>query len=148
MAKTAAEMVRGAFERARGRTAAVHYVGTSTGGFATYSVDSSACVENAYSVTVDVAGQFRCTCPASDSGKPACWHRAAVAIVRASRQGFGLPADGPTAEELRAAEAVKVGSARVAFELLLKGDVAGAERAVAPLRSSRSCAEIAALFAA
>jgi hypothetical protein len=98
MARTAAEVVKGAFGRARGRTAAVHYVATSAGGFAVYSVDSSQDTETAYRVTVR-AGQYRCTCP--PEMRPACWHRAAVAIVRASRQGHGLPADGPSAEEAR-----------------------------------------------
>ena len=39
----------------------------------------------------------------------ACWHRAAVATVRASRQGFGLPVDGPSAEDERAAKVLAAG---------------------------------------
>jgi hypothetical protein len=35
MSKMAAEMVRGAFQRARGRRALVHFLATSAGGFAT-----------------------------------------------------------------------------------------------------------------
>jgi hypothetical protein len=50
--KTAAEMVQAAIDRARGRTAAVHYVGTSAGGYATYSVGSSQDTDTAYRVTV------------------------------------------------------------------------------------------------
>ena len=102
MAKTADEMIRTAFDRARARTAAVHYAGTSAGGYATYAVGSSQTVELAYRVTVR-GDEFRCTCPSEL--RPACWHRAAVAIVRASRQGHGLPVDGPNAREARPAAA-------------------------------------------
>jgi uncharacterized Zn finger protein len=102
MAKTAAEITKGAFQRALGRTAAVHYVGTTTGGFAVYSVDSSRDADSAYTVTVR-GEHYRCTCPSEL--RPACWHRAAVAMVRASRRGFGLPADGHSAEDERAAAA-------------------------------------------
>jgi hypothetical protein len=90
MAKSAAEMVRGAFDRARGRRALVHFLATSAGGFAIYAVDSTADVDTAYRVTVRGA-EYRCTCAAEP--RPACWHRAAVASVRASRQAFGMPAE-------------------------------------------------------
>ncbi|HEV8637924.1 MAG TPA: hypothetical protein VG370_27215 [Chloroflexota bacterium] len=40
------------------------------------------------------------TCPSEL--RVACWHRAAVAVVRGSRLGHGLPADGPGALERRA----------------------------------------------
>jgi hypothetical protein len=82
MAKTAAETVRGAFDRARGRRALVHFLTTSAGGFAVYAVGSTADVETAYHVTVDPAGGFRCTCAPADQGRPACWHRAAAAAGR------------------------------------------------------------------
>ena len=98
MAKTAADITRGAFRRAIGRTSAVHFLGTTTGGFAVYSVDSSRDVDSAYTVTVR-GDHYRCTCPSEH--RPACWHRAAVAAVRASRSGFGLPADGHSAEDAR-----------------------------------------------
>ena len=100
MAKSIDEMVRGAFARARGRSAAVHYIETSQAGYAVYSVDSSASTDTAYRVTVSPSGAYACTCPSET--RPACWHRAAVAQVRANRMGFGLPADGPTAEQERA----------------------------------------------
>lgn len=99
--KTTAEIISAAFARAQGRTAAVHYLHTSVGGYATYAVGSSASVETAYSVTVSPAGHYRCTCPSEM--RPACWHRAAVYQVRATRQAWVLPADGPSAEEERAA---------------------------------------------
>ena len=102
MATTIDETVRRAFQRAHGRSALVHYLETSQAGYAVYAVDSTASTDTAYVVTVAPSGQFRCTCPAADLGRPACWHRAAVATVRASRTGFGLPADGPTAEQERA----------------------------------------------
>src|SRR5439155_18010085 len=98
MARTAAEMITGALERARGRSALVHYLVTSAGGFATYAVGSTTDVDSAYRVTVR-SEEYRCTCPAADAGRDACWHRAAVAVVRVSRVGFGLPADGPSAEQ-------------------------------------------------
>lgn len=101
MAKSAAEIISGALARAQGRTAAVHYLSTSAGGYAIYSVDSSKSVENAYTVTVSPAGQYRCTCPSEL--RPACWHRAAVHQVRVTRQAWGLPANGPSAEQERAA---------------------------------------------
>ena len=91
---TANEAIRAAFERARGRTALVHYVTTSAGGFAVYSVGSTMDPDTAYTVTVR-GDEYRCTC--AGAHRPACWHRAAVATERASRRGFGLPADGPTA---------------------------------------------------
>jgi hypothetical protein len=97
MAMTEQQLIHGAFRRAVGRTAAVHFVGTSAGGYATYVVGSSRDVEAGYRVTVDLAGVYRCTCPSEL--RPACWHRGAVAMVRASRQGFGLPADGPGPRE-------------------------------------------------
>jgi len=90
-------MIQGAIERARGRTAAVHYLGTSSGGFATYSVGSSRDTDAAYNVTVRDE-QYRCTCPSEL--RPACWHRSAVAIIRASRLMFGLLADGPNPREV------------------------------------------------
>src|SRR5262245_42489844 len=94
MAKSAAEMTRGAFQRARGRSALVHYLATSAGGFAVYAVGSTADPDHGYRVTVR-GSEFRCTCPAADGGQVACWHRAIVASVRANRQGFGLEPDGP-----------------------------------------------------
>ena len=82
MAKTAAEMVQAAIDRARGRTAAVHYVGTSAGGYDVYAVGSSTDPDTAYTVTVDRAERYRCTCPSET--RAACWHRAAVAVRRAN----------------------------------------------------------------
>jgi hypothetical protein len=99
MAKTAAEMVRGAFDRARGRRALVHFLATSAGGFAVYAVGLTADVDTAYRVAVR-GSAYRCTCAAEL--RPACWHRAAVATVRANRHAWGLPADGPSAEQERA----------------------------------------------
>lgn len=104
MAKTASEMIRGAFDRARGRRPLVHFLTTNAGGFAVYAVGSTADVDTAYRVTVRDE-QFRCTCAAEL--RPACWHRAAVASVRASRRAFGMPADGPTAEQAAAAAALE-----------------------------------------
>jgi uncharacterized Zn finger protein len=103
MAKTASEMIQTAIARASGRTAAVHFITVTPAGYAVYSVGSSQDVETAYSVTVSPAGAYRCTCPSEM--RAACWHRAGVAIVRASRQGHGLPADGPNAQEARPAAA-------------------------------------------
>jgi SWIM zinc finger len=100
MAKTADEMIRAAFQRARERSSAVHFVGLSSGGFAVYAVGSSRDVDTAYAVTVK-DDAYRCTCPSEH--RPACWHRAAVASLRASRRGFGLEPDGPTADQMRAA---------------------------------------------
>jgi uncharacterized Zn finger protein len=103
MAKTAAEMVRGACDRARGRRPLVHFLAITPAGFAVYVVGSSGSVDSAYRVTVK-GDAFVCTCAAEL--RPACWHRAAVASVRASRQAFGMPADGPTAEQAAAAAAL------------------------------------------
>lgn len=102
MAMSAIDITRNAFRRAMGRTSAVHFLGTTTGGFAVYAVDSSQDTDTAYSVTVR-GDHFRCTC--QGGLRSACWHRAAVAAVRASRVGFGLPADGHTAEDERASAA-------------------------------------------
>lgn len=89
------QSIRGAFRRAAGRRATVHFVGVSAGGYAAYSVGSSRDVDTAYTVTVGPDGRFRCTCPSET--RPACWHRAAVFNARASRAAFGLPAvDEPT----------------------------------------------------
>jgi hypothetical protein len=103
--KTAAETVTGAMERARGRSALVHWIGRSAGGFACYVVCSAESVDSAYGVTFK-AGEYRCTCPAGDVGRR-CWHQAAVYAVRATRHAWGLAADGPSAERERA-EAVAV----------------------------------------
>lgn len=100
--KTPAQTVRDAFRRAAHRTAAVHYLGTTSGGFATYSVGSSRDTETAYTVTVR-GDLYRCTCPSEF--RPACWHRAAVATVRASRAGFGLEPSGPSAADVPAVAA-------------------------------------------
>jgi hypothetical protein len=80
MAKTADEMVRGAFDRARERVALVHFLGKNAGGFEVYAVGSSTDPDTAYTVTVDGAGTFRCTCPSET--RPACWHRAATHVRR------------------------------------------------------------------
>jgi hypothetical protein len=98
---TAAEMVRAAFERARGRSALVHWLDFDAEGAGTYAVGSSTDVEVAYTVRV-LDGAFFCDCPSA--ARPACWHRAAVAQLRASRAGFGLEADGPSAAQERSAE--------------------------------------------
>src|SRR4051812_24589430 len=100
MAKSAAEMVTGALERARGRSALVHWIGRSAGGFACYVVCSAESVDGAYRVTFK-AGEYRCTCPAGEAGRR-CWHQAAVYAVRATRYAWGLEADGPSAERARA----------------------------------------------
>src|SRR5262245_53053198 len=93
MAKTAAELVTGALERARGRSVLVHYLATSVGGDATYAVGSADPVDAAYRVTCK-AGEYRCTCPAGDAGRR-CWHQAAVYTLRANRCAWGLAPDGP-----------------------------------------------------
>jgi hypothetical protein len=92
----AAEMVIGALERARGRSALVHWLGRSAGGFAAYVVCSAESVDSAYRVTYRL-GAYRCTCPAGDAGRR-CWHQAAVYAVRATRHAWGLEPDGPSAE--------------------------------------------------
>ncbi|HEV8639417.1 MAG TPA: SWIM zinc finger family protein [Chloroflexota bacterium] len=99
MAKTEQQIITGAFARARGRLAAVRWLGRSAGGYATYAVGSSRDVETGYRVTVGPVGEVLCTCPSEL--RPACWHRAAVLSVRASRLLFGLSADGPSATEVR-----------------------------------------------
>jgi hypothetical protein len=104
MAKSAAEVVRGAVDRARGRRALVHFLATSAGGFAVYAVGSTADVDTAYRMTVRGAA-YRCACAAEL--RPACWHRAAVAMVRANRVAWGLPAAGPSAEQERAERVVQ-----------------------------------------
>ena len=96
MAKSAAEMTRGAFQRARGRSALVHYLATSVGGYAVYAVGSTADPDHGYRVTVR-GDSYACSCPAADGGHPACWHRGAVHLVRATRRSWGLEADGPSA---------------------------------------------------
>lgn len=103
MAKTATEAIRAAFQRARGRRPLVHFLTQNAGGFACYVVGSAESTDSAYRVTVK-AGEYWCCCPAGDVGRP-CWHAAAVYAVRASRQAFGMPADGPTAEQAAAAAA-------------------------------------------
>jgi len=77
MAKTADEMIRGAFLRARDRVALVHTAGTTPGGYEVFVVGSSESVDVAYRVTVGPDGVWRCTCPAADNGRDHCWHRAA-----------------------------------------------------------------------
>ena len=94
MAKTADEMIRGAFARARERVVLAHYLTTNAGGFDVYSVGSSADVDAAYTVTVR-GGEYRCTCPSET--RVACWHRAAVYVRRAN--------DRARAEALARAEA-------------------------------------------
>jgi hypothetical protein len=113
MAKTAAEMVTGALERARGRSVLVHWLGTSAGAFATYVVCSAESVDSAYRVTVKAA-EYRCTCPAGDVGRR-CWHQAAVYAVRATRSAWGLEPDGPSAahERTDAAAELAAPAARV-----------------------------------
>jgi hypothetical protein len=66
---TTAESVRGAFDRARGRRALVHFLATSAGGFATYVVGSTADVDTAYRVTVR-GSEFRYTCAAEAEAEP------------------------------------------------------------------------------
>jgi hypothetical protein len=88
MAMSEAQLIQGAFRRAAGRGAAVHFVATTSGGFDVYSVGSSKDVDTAYAVTVR-GDEYRCTCPSEL--RPACWHRAAVFNHRASRAAFGLP---------------------------------------------------------
>jgi hypothetical protein len=100
MAKTAAEMVRGALERAQGRGALVHWLGRNAGDGAVYAVASAESVDLAYRVTYK-AGAYRCCCPAGEQERP-CWHKAAVYAVRATRYGWGLAPDGPSAERERA----------------------------------------------
>jgi uncharacterized Zn finger protein len=104
MAKTADEMnraavlqklIRGAFARARERVALAHYLTTNAGGYDVYAVGSSTDPDTAYTVTVDGAEQYRCTCPSET--RPACWHRAAVYVRRAN--------DRARAEALARAEA-------------------------------------------
>src|SRR6266540_3802011 len=80
MAKTADEMIRGALERARERVALAHYLTTNAGGYDVYAVGSSTDPDTAYTVTVDRAEHYRCTCPSET--RPACWHRAAVHVRR------------------------------------------------------------------
>jgi hypothetical protein len=82
MAKTADEMIRGAFARARERVALAQFLRTNAGGYDVYSVGSSADPDSAYRVTVDRAERYRCTCPSET--RPACWHRAAVYVRRAN----------------------------------------------------------------
>ena len=82
MAKTADEMIRGAFARARERTALAHFLTTNAGGYDVYAVGSSTDPDTAYTVTVDRAERYRCTCPSET--RAACWHRAAVAVRRAN----------------------------------------------------------------
>jgi hypothetical protein len=99
LAKTAAEMVKSALERARGRSGLVHWIGRSAGGFAAYAVASAESVDVAYRVTLK-AGEYRCCCPAGDAGRRG-WHAGAVYAVRANRHAWGLLADGPSAEQER-----------------------------------------------
>ena len=81
MAKTEREMIGGAFERARGRQALVHFIETTSGGFDVYAVGSTQDVDQAYTVTVK-GSEFKCTCPSEQ--RVACWHRAAVCVRRAN----------------------------------------------------------------
>lgn len=81
MAKTEREMIGGAFERARGRQALVRFIETTAGGFDVYGVNSTADVDQAYTVTVR-GNEFKCTCPSEQ--RVACWHRAAVYVRRAN----------------------------------------------------------------
>ena len=81
MAKTAAEMIQGAIERSRRRQALVHFLTTNAGGYAVYSVGSTADPDAAYTVTVR-GNDFLCTCPSE--ARIACWHRAAVYVRRAN----------------------------------------------------------------
>lgn len=98
MAKTERETIQSAISRAQGRTVLVRYAG-SANGTARYVVDSATDVDVAYRITCNGAA-LSCECPAAGRGL-ICWHCAAVAQVRVGRQGFGLPADGPSAEQLR-----------------------------------------------
>lgn len=97
---TTEQMVKGAFDRARGRRATVSYRYTTQHGTAVYIVDSATNTDEAYTVTVllkprqeRVTGRYGCTCHSGARNRP-CWHIAAVFNVRSSREAFGLPADG------------------------------------------------------
>jgi len=147
MAKTAADTIRGAFERARGRGALVHFLATSTGGYDAYSVGSTADLDTAYTVTV-LGATYRCTCPAE--GNVACWHRAAVFNHRASREAFGLPAVAATvdaAQAKRAADRERDTSTVLPadFDGMLKPERAPAARRLPP---TDDVAALDALFAA
>lgn len=87
------QVIATALRRARVRTGAVRFLAVSSGGYSVYCVGSSRDPENAYRVTVDRDGVFRCTCPSEL--RPACVHRAAVYLVRVQREAGGLPPDGP-----------------------------------------------------
>jgi hypothetical protein len=80
MARTADEIIRVAFERARGRSALVHRTGGTPVGYAVYSVGSSTDPDSAYRVTVSPDEQYASVCPSEI--RPACWHRCAVHIRR------------------------------------------------------------------
>jgi hypothetical protein len=97
---TTAEVVRGALERARGRGALVHWLGRNAGAGAVYAVGSAESVDVAYRVAFR-AGGYSCSCPAGEAGRR-CWHQAAVYTVRATRHGWGLAPDGPSAGRERA----------------------------------------------
>lgn len=82
MAKTAADPVRDAFARAASRLALVHRIHKDAGGAELYAVGSSTNPDSGYVVAVIGGTIFACTCPSEI--RPACWHRAAVAIRRAN----------------------------------------------------------------
>jgi hypothetical protein len=81
MAMTEEAQIRGAFDRARSRLALVHFIQTTEAGYDLYAVGSSTDVDSGYVVCVR-ENVYTCTC--QSELRPACWHRAAVAIRRAN----------------------------------------------------------------
>lgn len=100
---TAEQCTRLAFERvADGDRAKLARFWKSNGPQDHYLVNSASDLDRAYVVTVTGGDRYECNCPARHHF--ACWHRAAVATVRANRRAAGLPAAGPTLDQLRVAE--------------------------------------------
>lgn len=76
--------IRDAFARARSRVALVHFLRRTAAGGELYAVNSSRDPDGAYIVAVVTDQTYVCSCEAAAVGRPACWHRAAVAIRRAN----------------------------------------------------------------
>ena len=95
MSKPTAESIRDAFTRAAARTHLVRFVEV-VGQTARYDVQSDSDPTRRHRVAVFTEARDRMTCGCPGSLHVACWHRAAVAIVRANREAHGLPLDGPS----------------------------------------------------
>lgn len=79
---TTEDSVRSAFARARHRVALVRRIWPEARGLELYAVGSSRDPDTGYVVRVIDERTYACSCPAGESGRACCAHRAAVHLVR------------------------------------------------------------------